>query len=129
MKSIHYLLIVSIIALTFLWGCAQPKSNTTDKDPINLNLKNCKIEDQRDFNDIFNVDFVPLETNDSCLIGQIFKVCYANDKIVVLDRNKSKQIFLFDKNGKFINLVGKTGGGPKEYNSPDDISILDDKIS
>lgn len=128
MKNIHCLLIVSIIALTSIWGCTQPKSNMTDNDPINLNLKNCKIEDQREFNDIFNVDFVPLETNDSCLIGEIFKVCYANDKIVVLDRNKSKQIFLLDKNGKFINLVGKTGGGPKEYNSPNDISILDDKI-
>lgn len=36
---------------------------------------------------------------------------------------KRQRSFLFNKQGKFIKMIGRQGKGPGEYIDPDDISI------
>ena len=60
-----------------------------------------------------NIRIVPLETNDNCLIGQIAKVEFYDDKIFLLD--SFRKLLVFDINGKFLFNVGKVGRGPGEY--------------
>jgi hypothetical protein len=67
--------------------------------------------------------FIPLETNDECLIKQIDKVVFDNDKIFVLDCQGNKKILVFDRQGKFIYTVGKTGQGPGEYSEISDFCL------
>jgi len=59
-----------------------------------------------------SIQIIPLETNDSVLVGRIYGIKLASNKLYV---NASNGILVFDSNGKFLNTVGSKGRGPKEY--------------
>ena len=65
--------------------------------------------------DSLDFHFIPLETNDSCLIGSIAAVQIVDDRIFLLEGQKREALFVFDMNGKFKQQIGKKGGGPEEY--------------
>lgn len=67
--------------------------------------------------------YIPLETDSNCLIGNIDKLLVLKDRFLVLDKDISCAIYSFDKNGKFINRIGKRGVGSEEYVSITDIAI------
>lgn len=59
--------------------------------------------------------YIPLETTDSCLIGNNPKIKILENKIMV---TTNKQCLLFDKqNGQFLCQVGHLGNDPKAYSS------------
>ena len=67
-----------------------------------------------------SIEYIPLETNSSCLIGEIFQ----KDKIIISANyilvNNSvgdniEEFFLFDREGKYISKIGNRGDGPGEY--------------
>ena len=63
-----------------------------------------------------NVEFIPLETTDECLIGDACIVSSITQKdIFVFDYEKC---YRFDRNGKFLNAIGAKGNGPGEYTRP-----------
>lgn len=75
------------------------------------------------YSDIYSdVSFVRLETQDNCLIGRIDKIITTDDKFIILDVAIAKKIFVFDKSGKFLNIIGTNGAGPEEYDFPSDIA-------
>lgn len=60
-----------------------------------------------------NIRYVPLETIDSSLIGEMYGIKLLDDKILV---TSAANCFLFDKRtGKFLCKVSGKGQGPKEY--------------
>jgi hypothetical protein len=67
--------------------------------------------------------FIPLETNENSIISGINKIYFTDNHIYILDRDGGKGVFIFDRNGKFIRKIGRTGGGPGEYVSIDDFTI------
>lgn len=74
--------------------------------------------------DIFkDIALIPLETNDSCLIGYIVKIEITDDAIYTLDM-QSKSLFAFTKEGKFKSRIGNSGQGPNEYNSLIDFTVM-----
>lgn len=74
--------------------------------------------------DVMNeFQLIPLETNDSCLIGECTKISIVNDLIYVLDA-KSNQLLCFDKQGRYIKKIGEIGRGPNEYLLLDDYCFL-----
>jgi hypothetical protein len=54
-----------------------------------------------------DVEYVPLETNDKCLIGRVSNAVLTEEYIFYGN-------FQFDRKGKFIRQVHKTGQGPGE---------------
>lgn len=64
--------------------------------------------------DIGNVSYVPLETLEESLIKSYNHIAMDPERIVITDRSQN-QVFIFDKNGKFLNKISKCGGGPKDY--------------
>lgn len=61
------------------------------------------------------IRYIPLETTDSCLIGDFPNIKLLDDKIMVYN---GKQCLLFDKEtGKFICSVGHRGDDPEAYSS------------
>ena len=56
------------------------------------------------FEDIADVRYVPLETTDQSLIQSIHKMATSDDKIVICDLVQNT-IFIFDKDGHFINSI------------------------
>lgn len=60
-----------------------------------------------------DVQYVPLEMTDSCLIGESPNILLLDKHIIVFSR---KDCFVFDKsNGQFMNKVGHIGDDPEAY--------------
>ena len=60
--------------------------------------------------------FIPLETKDSVLLKDLYRVCWVDDRIFVFDRSDEiNALFVFSDQGNFITRVGLRGQGPEEY--------------
>lgn len=62
-----------------------------------------------------SIFYVRLETNPDCLIGKIDKIYKDDHHLIIVDRALSKEVFVFDENGKFLNKIAALGGGPHQY--------------
>jgi len=60
------------------------------------------------------IELIPLETTDNCLIGHSPEM-FLDDAYFFIQDRQQQVIFRFDKEGKFINRIGRRGGGPGEY--------------
>jgi len=91
-----------------------------DSDNIEINPTNCFY-----FSTLFKgiPKTIFLETSESCLIGLISKIRVCDQFFLVLDGYKAKSLFVFDKEGRFIRKIGRTGQGPGEYVQPCDFTI------
>jgi len=90
------------------------------------------------FEDYFYTEkFIPLETNEKCLIGTLSLIRETKSKDIVVISNwhqSSVEVLLFSKNGEFLTKIGKKGQGPGEYSTiravhideKDNAYILDD---
>lgn len=72
-----------------------------------------------------DIEFIPLETTDECLIGEsIRNIVITKSNIVIFDY---EGCYRFDRKGKFLNKIGKKGNGPGEYTKP--MSIVVDTLN
>lgn len=78
--------------------------------------------------DVAGIEYIPLETNDFCLVSNITALVM-NDEFIFLQNGKTQQIFQYTRQGKFIREVGKVGEGPGEFApyTMDEISLDDGK--
>ena len=84
---------------------------TTDPNKM-LNLK-----------DIADIEYVPLETNDSILVR--WNPNLISEQYIIYC-NENGQIITFNRQGKVIHSFNHKGGGPEEYNYINNI-VLDEK--
>lgn len=93
------------------------------KDVEQINVESIDENSVLKYSDVFSsVHFIKLETQDNSIIGRIEKIIAVGNKFVILDASIAKKVFVFDENGVFLNRVGTLGGGPEEYDCPDDIA-------
>lgn len=118
MKHIVFLLII------LLSSCVGHQKNEEESRflsiPVNYNNKN--VFELSSLSD--NVINVKLETNDSCLIKDIKKIFYIDDKIIIGSENV---ILFFDKSGAFKYSINRQGVGPEEYLRLSDFDISPDR--
>lgn len=101
------------------------KSNIQKENQAVLKVKESiypfYIDVERDFNkkkdfklsDIaYDIKYVPLETNNKCLLSGNLKFLFFKESIFVKD---NKALYQFSNTGKFIRKIGKNGNGPGEY--------------
>ncbi len=65
---------------------------------------------------------VVLETTNESLISQINRIYSFNNKFYILDK-RSKSVYIFQENGKFIKRIKRLGSGPGEYTNLTDFTI------
>ena len=66
--------------------------------------------------------FIPLETNDSCLVSTVSDMVFDSSRLYLID-GKSNLVFAFSLSGEFISQVGDVGSGPSEYQYPVNLHI------
>lgn len=109
-NPIKTLCFLSLFIAQLSWiGCA----NQSDIEVIKYDL-----EDTKEL--LLNIDIhkiISLETTKGSLIGNTSSIKFFNGKYYVLDRKKTKSLFVFDEEGNFINKTQR-GLGPGEVNEP-----------
>lgn len=73
------------------------------------------------------INYTLLDYSDDEPIVNAYNMDFAQDKIYVESRETAK-VFVFDKNGKVLNILGKNGDGPGEFRLIDDISVSGDTV-
>jgi len=116
----------SLLIPLILFSCSQHNSEVEGYyhkiDISNRHVQKSQVE----FSSILDnksLKFIALETTEDCLIGSIEKVLFHDGYYYILDRNMSQMIYKFNKEGEFIQKIGKQGNGPGEYTMPMDFCI------
>jgi hypothetical protein len=108
-------LILFLYCGLFILSCSSPSLTSTTHYEIEF-LKNSK--EQFIFEE--PITYIPLETNQDCLIGAVYKIILTSDYIFVFTENL---LYQFDTNGKYIRRIGSEGRGPAEYGYILDASV------
>ncbi|MCF8360971.1 MAG: 6-bladed beta-propeller [Prolixibacteraceae bacterium] len=119
--NLKYIIFISIFIS--LHSC---KSEVTDIVSINAEIENAV--NVLDITEYFHPEYIMLEKNEQCLIGEIHKAAIYSDYIIVLDKQISKGVYLFNRSGKFIRQIGSKGKGRGEYLYLEDFNVINDKI-
>lgn len=105
--------IVTIVSL-FMCSCLSSQDECSFKAGIisigdnTFRHKNLSISDMD-----YNIEIIPLETTDSCLLNGNAHIIYASNTDVLI--SDGRKIFRFDENGNFKNSIGTVGDGPMEH--------------
>ena len=69
-----------------------------------------------------SIEYIPLQTEDSILIGKIEKLIVWNGNFYIWDQ-LTEAIFCFDSEGKFLHKIHKQGQAPDEYPRISDFTV------
>jgi hypothetical protein len=106
-------------------SCGRNNNQKTDNTIIVIDLISEPESDLTDVTDIAtDLDYIPLQTTEISLVKSVTKIVTRNDKIYL--RNGYTDVLCFDRNGKFLYRLDKTGRGPGEYNFIRDFDISSD---
>lgn len=110
------------LALMFFCLCGCRKDHTQDKKVIYFDLGQ-EAQDIHTTSLIKDCKIIPLETNDSVLVGKIDKVIIYHDRLYVGDFSKTNSVYIFDMQGNFHHKISRQGRGSEEYLALNDMFI------
>lgn len=109
--------------LFLLWGmlCACTDSSFIKQGNV-LNLEMAMhTKKQITLSNLYDsLECIPLETNDSSLLGNRAYLSYADEQNLFIMSNDV--LYRFNSNGDFLNKIGRRGNAPGEYNRAYSIS-------
>lgn len=119
---------IEFLCLFFLFGCGPIKKDESDCVQISLPLS--REENMIKLSEIVDsIQYIPLETQDGCLIGNVDKLIATNDNYyLVVDKDVASSVSLFDKEGSFVMKIGNRGAGQGEYITIDDVDCDNEYI-
>ena len=123
MRPIFFILGFNFILVFFGGGCNDYQSERA-KIIVQNEGKNYPLFVEEDTTSVI----LPLETTSESLIGAYDKVIVGDSCLCVLDKEKDKSVFIFDREGKFLAKINCIGRGPGEYISPDDVNLRKDSL-
>ena len=113
----------SFVACLMIGSCQQPSDNNPD------NIFNLEVREKQNAKDsipldedIESIQYIPLETNESCFISNALDL-QISDQYIFVYNGKTEQILQFSRTGKFIKQIGRSGNGPGEFSSILNIAI------
>lgn len=106
--------IVSLLIIAIMGGCNQDNHKHKLKENKLIHFDISTWQKNKTFPDslIKRIEFLPLESTDDCLIGNIDKLLVGKENLYVLDMKYGKKVFIFDRKGRFIKSIGNYGKGP-----------------
>lgn len=120
-----------VLLILFLFSCGT-KSHQKDTNNIfqrittsQEKLATLSIVENEDLYDVATdfsgINLIALESNNDCQMGQISKIFFSENRIIIYDQIL-KCVFFFNSDGKYLYKIDKKGKGPGEYI---DISTID----
>jgi hypothetical protein len=95
-----------------------------DTSVVDIFVHKASMQYRYDMDEYVNVvDYIPLETSEKILIGNIDKLFVYNNHIYILDARIAKSIFIFHYDGRFKTKISKNGQGRSEYTYLRDMEI------
>ncbi len=123
MKTNISLLIITLLSVCaiVITSCSETKS---DKDIRVIDVAGVVGKGRvMDLSEIAKeIRYVPLETTDSSLVGNMYHFLYEAGHIYVRDNEKS--IKIFDSTGKYVRTINRCGRGPEEYLNIIDFQVI-----
>ena len=115
--------VLTLVVVLAVTGCRQ--AGAPEALPV-IDLSKDYPEKEFVAQDLFDVEYVPLETNDEFLVGG-FVLAVSGHYIVTVDpMHEVGSIILFDRRtGKGLLKMNQLGKGPEDYSCVDDV-IPDD---
>ena len=107
-----------LVFLLLLASCHSDKKQEVTQSVTTIRVDNIgDAEDIKVTKDKYIKSFrcIQLETDTTALIGRMDKILYEDNRIYIVDRFVTKSLFIFDKDGHFINKIYRYGQGPEEY--------------
>ena len=104
----------------FIVGCQHNQVNEDNISSVDLTSPVQKRLNMSEF--VSRIQYIPLETSDDNLMGNIDQLLFAHNKIIIVD-NKTASIFFFDDQGKYLYKIAKQGVGPEEYTEIDKVAV------
>ncbi len=122
------LIILVILSMFFVY--CNDNSKYSNINVKNIDFKSFSIDIKKNNINDKNlgkvVKVIKLETTKKSIIGEISSLSINNNgDYLINDFNRSKKVFLFNKNGKYIRNYGKKGQGPGEYEKVRGTAILE----
>lgn len=116
MMSYSHCKAIELFTLSFLiiLTSCRPSSTNNQNNRANINLSAPVQQDLNMSTFISDIQYVPLETTDENLIGNINQLLLTDDKMIVVDQ-KTASIFFFDHKGKYLYKIAEQGIGPGQY--------------
>jgi hypothetical protein len=118
-----------LILLFFCFSCSTNEKK--QKSSLKINSNQIKSQEKiitknnENFNSIFKkISDVELKPNTEHLITSIEEIITTNNYFIIADQYGNK-LLVFDRNGKFQNIIGGTGSGPGEFQTIQSITIND----
>ena len=91
----------------------KPSASSPDTEGEIITVADSRIREKVDLHELVDsVSYVPLETSDRILLGDVLCAKRAGDYYFVQD---TKGLFAFDAHGRFVSEIGYRGQGPGEY--------------
>ncbi|MEA4918849.1 6-bladed beta-propeller [Proteiniphilum sp.] len=112
---------ISLICIALmLWlgySCNNNPLPQGDMDVI-INVDPGKAIGSINLSELFSdISYIPLETTDHSLIGEISDILKYKGRFYILDKDISRSVFCFNESGKFLFKINRVGEGPGEYKS------------
>ncbi len=118
MKKLFYIILI-FIGISFV-ACTKPISQA-EQDVIVLDLSANIQKEIRLSSFVDSITYIPMETCDESLIGQVKDILITDSFVFVLPDDRTS-ILIFSEEGKFVRKINKVGSGPGEYNVIDQFS-------
>lgn len=105
------------IILLLLLSCTGPSTHSLSNELIEIDVKKEYPKKDIVLNDIAEITYIPLETNDSSVIHPSFEISLSTDTIITGDYFQSK-LFFFNKKGDYLGGFKRCcGQSGTEYHS------------
>lgn len=117
---------ITIISFCVLIILCKSCSHKSKDDMIAENFIHFDISKSKDLSlidaKLLNKNKIDLEFSDLTIIPAYSNILVDENNIIVFSQ-RTNEIFRFDQNGKFKNLIGKVGNGPGEFQEMNDVII------
>lgn len=107
-------LMLGIILSVVMVGCKGERQSAANLLTVDVNAN--YPEKELILQDFMDVEYVPLETTDEFITQGVVEAI-GNNIIVVRNRMKDGNIFIFDRNGKGLRRINRLGQSGEEYSN------------